>query len=63
MQAALPLLSGAAMAWATLAPGAAAQDLKLGDPAPPLAITEWVKGEPVALEKGKIYLVEFWATW
>ena len=43
---------------------AAAQELKPGDPAPPLAITEWIQGEPVAgFEKGKIYLLEFWATW
>jgi len=38
-----------------LAPGAAA---------PKLAVTEWVKGEPVAsFEEGKVYVVEFWATW
>ncbi len=38
--------------------------LKVGDPAPPLAPGKWIKGEPVAaFEKGKIYVVEFWATW
>lgn len=38
--------------------------LGLGDPAPPITIDTWVKGEPVpALEKGKPYIVEFWATW
>ena len=38
--------------------------LKVGDPAPALAPGKWLKGEPVkALEKGKIYVVEFWATW
>jgi hypothetical protein len=43
---------------------AAAQDLKPGDPAPPLAITEWVQGGPIeGFEKGKVYLIEFWATW
>jgi thiol-disulfide isomerase/thioredoxin len=37
--------------------------LKLGDPAPKLAIAEWVKGEPVArFEEGKVYVVEFWST-
>ena len=41
-----------------------AQDLKVGDDAPSMAITEWVQGEAVAgFEKGKVYLVEFWATW
>ncbi len=38
--------------------------LKVGDPAPPLKATKWVQGSEVAsLEKGKIYVVEFWATW
>ena len=38
--------------------------LKPGDPAPPLAVGEWVKGEPVKdFEEGKLYVVEFWATW
>lgn len=38
--------------------------LKVGDPAPPLAPGKWIKGEPVmGFEKGKLYVVEFWATW
>jgi len=38
--------------------------LAVGSPAPPLSIEHWTKGEPVTeLEKGKVYLVEFWATW
>jgi len=39
---------------------------ELGDPAPPIQISEWVKGQPVNLADGKgkkIYVVEFWATW
>ena len=37
---------------------------KLGDPAAPLAIKEWVKGKPIDVKDGKnIYVVEFWATW
>lgn len=40
-----------------------AQPLRIGDPAPDLSAAQWVKGEPVTFEKGKIYLVEFWATW
>ncbi len=32
--------------------------------APPLKVAKWIKGEPVErLEAGKIYVVEFWATW
>lgn len=42
----------------------AAHELKLGDKAPALEIAEWVKGEPVKqFESGKVYVVEFWATW
>ena len=38
--------------------------LKPGDPAPALSPAKWLKGEAVtSLEKGKIYVVEFWATW
>ena len=38
--------------------------LKVMDPAPPLGMGEWIQGEPVkAFEKGKVYVVEFWATW
>lgn len=41
-----------------------AQSLQLGDPAPKLQVKEFVKGEPVdGFEKGKTYVVEFWATW
>ena len=46
--------------------GAARAELKVGDNAPPLAISKWVKGKPVNLADGKgknIYVVEFWATW
>ena len=38
--------------------------LSIRDPAPPLRVKEWLKGEPVQrFEKGRIYIVEFWATW
>ncbi len=38
--------------------------LMVGDKAPALAVSKWVKGEPVTgFEKGKTYVVEFWATW
>jgi len=57
------MLSILAAATLSLAP---LQDvtLKVGDPAPPIHVAEWVKGDPVpAFEKGKVYVVEFWATW
>lgn len=35
-----------------------------GDPAPSLDGITWLKGEPVrAFERGRIYIVEIWATW
>jgi thiol-disulfide isomerase/thioredoxin len=43
---------------------AAEPRLKPGDPAPALQTGKWVQGEPVkTFEKGKAYIVEFWATW
>jgi thiol-disulfide isomerase/thioredoxin len=41
-----------------------AQSLKIGDKAPSLEVSRWVKGEKVErLEKDQTYVVEFWATW
>jgi thiol-disulfide isomerase/thioredoxin len=38
--------------------------LRVGDEAPMIKYSKWVKGTPVdAFEKNKIYVVEFWATW
>lgn len=38
--------------------------LKIGDPAPILQPMTWIKGEPVThYDRGRIYVVEFWATW
>ena len=50
---------------ASMALAATAQPtLKVGDPAPKLQTGKWVQGEPVKdFQKGKAYLVEFWATW
>jgi thiol-disulfide isomerase/thioredoxin len=35
---------------------------KLGDPAWPLTGLTWVKGGPVEIKPGAVYVVEFWAT-
>lgn len=41
-----------------------AAKLNIGDRAPELDIDKWLKGEPVSrFESGRIYVVEFWATW
>lgn len=38
--------------------------LNFGDPAPPLRVGRWIKGRPIQrFEKGKVYVIEFWATW
>lgn len=38
--------------------------LSIGDNAPELKIDKWLKGGNfVPLEKGKVYLIDFWATW
>ena len=39
--------------------------LQIGDPAPALTYSKWIQGDkPIkALEKDKIYVLEFWATW
>jgi thiol-disulfide isomerase/thioredoxin len=42
---------------------AARAELTIGDAAPALKVAKWVKGSPVTLSKGKVHVVEFWATW
>jgi thiol-disulfide isomerase/thioredoxin len=42
----------------------AASKSRLGDPAAPLSIQEWIQGGPIDVKDGKaVYVVEFWATW
>jgi thiol-disulfide isomerase/thioredoxin len=58
MAALLALVAGASLRLS------AEPTLKVGDPAPKLQTGKWVQGEPVKeFEKGKAYIVEFWATW
>ncbi len=43
---------------------AAEVTLNVGDPPPKMQVLKWVQGDPVtSFEKGKAYIVEFWATW
>jgi len=44
-----------------MAAGVSAFDL--GDKAPELTVSKWVKGEPAQVKPGNVYVVEFWATW
>ena len=37
--------------------------LKVGDVAPPLAIERWWGMSPTEFYKGKIFVIDFWATW
>ena len=55
----------AAVAACLISAGTRADEvLNIGDPAPKLAVSSWVKGEKVdGFEPGKTYVVEFWATW
>ena len=41
-----------------------AKKLTIGDTAPPIDIAHWIKGKKIdEFETGKVYVVEFWATW
>ncbi len=56
--ATISVISVSSVAWA--------QEASLGDAAPPLSVSSWVKGEPVDLTTSKgerVYLIEFWGTW
>lgn len=45
-------------------PPADPRPLAIGDPAPPIEVAEWVRGEPVEkFESGRVYVVAFWSTW
>ncbi|QDU30575.1 Thiol-disulfide oxidoreductase ResA [Anatilimnocola aggregata] len=61
---AITLLSLPLLSLVAAAADAPKKELLVGDPAPPLALKEFVKGEPVKeFAKGKVYVLEFWATW
>lgn len=45
------------------APVAASKPLTMGDPAPALEVSKWLKGEEIkGFEKGTIYIVDFWCS-
>ncbi len=48
----------------TIAEKPAPSNLSIGDNAPAISIDHWVKGDPInGFEDGKVYVMEFWATW
>src|SRR4051812_23362274 len=52
------------IAIALLGQGEQAPSLAVGSTAPPIKANDWVHGPAVrGFRKGKVYLVEFWATW
>ena len=51
------------LCWSAPAMAQRGQELKIGDPAPGLAIGEWIKGDETSLKKGTTYIIDFWATW
>ncbi len=60
----LRIMGFAAALVASMAVGASAQSLNIGDDAPALALSKTVKGEKIEkLEPDQTYVVEFWATW
>jgi thiol-disulfide isomerase/thioredoxin len=64
LRSALIVLTALALAVVSLAQSTVSTSLLIGDPAPKITVSKWVKGTPVEnFEKGKIYVVEFWATW
>ena len=57
------MVGGIVAAWASL--GGAAEQLSVGSKAPPIEIEHWIsEKEPIVdFEPGKVYVIEFWATW
>ena len=58
------LIAAVMMAAAAGSQWSIAQDLTFGSKAPKLEVKKFIKGDAVkGFDKGKIYVVEFWATW
>lgn len=56
----LALLAASTLA----APTLAGEELLIGDAAPAITVSRWVKGDPVeTFRNDQTYVVEFWATW
>ncbi|MHB1559256.1 MAG: TlpA disulfide reductase family protein [Isosphaeraceae bacterium] len=65
MRPLLPLLLALTLAAGNVTTNARADEiLNIGDPAPPLSLAKWLKGDKIdRFEPRRIYVVVFWATW
>ncbi len=64
MRAGATPMAAAQPAAAKPAEAASPADALLGKSPPAIKVAKWVKGEPFKeFEKGKVYVVDFWATW
>jgi len=61
----LTIVLGLSVAMLIVAQPASPETLRLGDPAPPLPILGWIRGDAQAarLAPGETVVLEFWATW
>lgn len=59
----LRTLLAAAVSLVVAASAAAQSEVKVGSTAPAIDVSEWVKGGQTTLQTGRVYVVEFWATW
>lgn len=58
------LIMLALLSFALLARIPQAPRLTIGNSAPKLEISKWVKGQPVSsIQRGTVYVIEFWAVW
>ncbi|MEI3797067.1 MULTISPECIES: TlpA disulfide reductase family protein [unclassified Chitinophaga] len=58
------LVSAFVFSYAGTATGQSKNKLSIGDQAPPLKYSKWIKGKPVkSFEGDHLYVLEFWATW
>ena len=58
------LISGFTFLFVNKSFAQATDNLTIGDPAPSLKYSKWIKGNPIkGFEDGKVYVLEFWATW
>ncbi|MFI5386716.1 MAG: hypothetical protein ACHQ50_11425 [Fimbriimonadales bacterium] len=54
----------AALVFSLATVAVAGGNLSVGSAAPAIKVAKWIKGTPIAgFAKGKVYVLEFWASW